>query len=230
MAFGDDSFPLLLRRLRQRWWIASIGETVAVAIIAAIAASALAMFIGFSPVGPAVVSALIAGVWLWQSPRSLDEIAARLDDQHHLADLLGSAWGLRNRLNEPWAAQLWAMANARAATLPPPAWPGRFSVRQQTCGLAMAAALLLVTRLISPGYRRGGKRSSVGNRIGRNEPANSSEPSPTFTSAPAIRPIAPPSCPAIPTPACKMDGPIPTTRSGVPAMMPKGRANRKRGA
>ncbi|MDB5326228.1 MAG: hypothetical protein JWM57_1797 [Phycisphaerales bacterium] len=150
MSVDHAPLALRLRRLRRQECVAAIIDVVIVALIAAFGASAGANLVGINSTIPASIAAALAAALRWRSPRSLAEIAARLDEQNGLSDLLGSAWAVRDRLDQPWAAGLWVMANGHVDTLPPPSWPGRFSARQQACGVAMAAAALLMTRLINP--------------------------------------------------------------------------------
>jgi hypothetical protein len=109
---------------------------------------AAAILIGLGqPAGIAAVVAVLTAYFAWRRPASMAEVAADLDDRFGLADLLGSAWAVRDS-DEPWAASLCLIADAKAATLPPSPWPGRWTIRRSACGLAMAAAVLLAANLI----------------------------------------------------------------------------------
>ena len=146
-----------LKRLRHRTRVATFVDCGVVGLGVGVSVAAAISLFGMESVWPAVVAGGTAGALRWRATPTLQQLAERLDEQHGLADLLGSAWAVRDQRNESWAAALWSLANARIATLPPVAWPGRRSIRRHVSTLALALALLLSAQLIRPtGLTTGG--------------------------------------------------------------------------
>ena len=143
-----SALELMLRRTRRRLAWARSGDALFVSLAAMGVAGTAVIVFGLAWTWP-----LLAGVAgfaaVWRPTPSLLGTANWLDRRYGLDDLLASAWSIRGH-DGPWATTLRAMADARAAALPPAGGSARFSARHHACVIAAAVALALTGRVLVP--------------------------------------------------------------------------------